>query len=264
VLRRHIVCQRDGQATRLIRNKCRGRATRRPYVRLCSPAYVTRSRPRGSIGSPPRRGPVARADRSAPNWVRIRVVTGPRLGPVQGPCMFCPRTLLCVTRALHRGVRGPSQGSRHARGGSGPYSEVRSIRTGVLHFPMGVRTHCWYPGVYHLFWPRGDPGVDHVVWSGAVYHATRGSRMGTAPSHCSKGYPCFRVPINMLYPSLCFLLLLLIGWFEGWATCDWKHELCRRRWHTAWSLWEVIVVVVEVSSPEVDANVGLLFFITES
>jgi hypothetical protein len=34
-----------------------------------------------------------------------------------------------------------------------------------------------------------------VVGSGAVYHATRGSRMGTAPSHCSKGYPCFRVPI---------------------------------------------------------------------
>jgi hypothetical protein len=34
-----------------------------------------------------------------------------------------------------------------------------------------------------------------VVGSGAVYHVTRGSRMGTAPSHCSKGYPCFRVPI---------------------------------------------------------------------
>jgi hypothetical protein len=29
----------------------------------------------------------------------------------------------------------------HARGGSGPYSEVQSIRTGVRHFPMGVRTH---------------------------------------------------------------------------------------------------------------------------
>ena len=33
-----------------------------------------------------------------------------------------------------------------------------------------------------------------MVGSGVVYHATRGSRMGTAPSHCSKGYPCFRVP----------------------------------------------------------------------
>jgi hypothetical protein len=28
-------------------------------------------------------------------------------------------------------------GSGHARGGSGPYPEVRSVRTGVRHFPMG-------------------------------------------------------------------------------------------------------------------------------
>jgi hypothetical protein len=34
-----------------------------------------------------------------------------------------------------------------------------------------------------------------MVGSGVVYHATRGSRMGTVPSHCSKGYPYFRVPI---------------------------------------------------------------------
>jgi hypothetical protein len=33
-----------------------------------------------------------------------------------------------------------------------------------------------------------------VVGSGAVYHATRDSRAGTASSYCSKGYPCFRVP----------------------------------------------------------------------
>jgi hypothetical protein len=33
-----------------------------------------------------------------------------------------------------------------------------------------------------------------VVESGAVHHATRDSRAGTAPSYCSKGYPCFRVP----------------------------------------------------------------------
>jgi hypothetical protein len=33
-----------------------------------------------------------------------------------------------------------------------------------------------------------------VVGSGVVYHATRDSRVGTVPSHCSKGYPCFRVP----------------------------------------------------------------------
>jgi hypothetical protein len=33
-----------------------------------------------------------------------------------------------------------------------------------------------------------------VVGSGAVYHATRDSRAGTASSYCSKGYPYFRVP----------------------------------------------------------------------
>jgi hypothetical protein len=33
-----------------------------------------------------------------------------------------------------------------------------------------------------------------VVGSGAVYHATRDSRVGIASSYYSKRYPCFRVP----------------------------------------------------------------------
>jgi hypothetical protein len=33
-----------------------------------------------------------------------------------------------------------------------------------------------------------------VVGSGAGYHTTRDSRVGTASSYCSKGYPSFRVP----------------------------------------------------------------------
>jgi hypothetical protein len=52
----HIACQWNGQAARLILNKCRGCAAQRPYVRLRPLAYVTCSRPRGSIGSPPGRG----------------------------------------------------------------------------------------------------------------------------------------------------------------------------------------------------------------
>jgi hypothetical protein len=32
-----------------------------------------------------------------------------------------------------------------------------------------------------------------VVRSGAAHYATRDSRVGTASSYCSKGYPCFRV-----------------------------------------------------------------------
>jgi hypothetical protein len=45
-------------------NKCRGRVAQRPYVRLCLLAYVTCSRPRGSIGSPPGRGAEAYTIRS--------------------------------------------------------------------------------------------------------------------------------------------------------------------------------------------------------
>jgi hypothetical protein len=99
-----------------------------------------------------------------------------------------------VARTLHRGVRDPSQGSGHARGGSGPYREVRSVSTGVRYFPMGVRTHCLCLGAYHLFRPRGGPGAVRAVGSGVVCHVTRNSHVDTAPSYCSKGYPCLRVP----------------------------------------------------------------------
>jgi hypothetical protein len=133
---RHIVCQ----AARLIRNKCRGRATRRPYVRLRSLAYVTRSRPRGSIGSPPRRRAVAYVDRSAPGWAWTRVGTGPQPDLEQGLGILCLRVL-----GPGCGQLGPhTEGSRtcpgdpgRARVGPGPYPEVRSICTGVRHFLMG-------------------------------------------------------------------------------------------------------------------------------
>jgi hypothetical protein len=49
---------------RLIRNKCRGCTAQRPYIRLHPLAYVTGGRPRGSIGSPPRRGVEAYTIRS--------------------------------------------------------------------------------------------------------------------------------------------------------------------------------------------------------
>jgi hypothetical protein len=53
--RRHITCQWNGQVTRFIHTKCRDRAAQRPHVRLRPLAYVTGSRPRGSIGAPPER-----------------------------------------------------------------------------------------------------------------------------------------------------------------------------------------------------------------
>jgi hypothetical protein len=56
MLKGHIACQRDSQAARLFRNKCRDSAAQRPYVRLRPLAYVTRGKLRGSIGSLPGRG----------------------------------------------------------------------------------------------------------------------------------------------------------------------------------------------------------------
>jgi hypothetical protein len=106
--RRHITCQWNGQAARLIRNKCRGRAAQRPYVRLRPVAYVTGSRPRGSNGSPPERGAEAHTVWSRhvstpdPAWPWLR----PRYSLSQNP-----GTLLWVARTPHRGVQDPSQGS---------------------------------------------------------------------------------------------------------------------------------------------------------
>jgi hypothetical protein len=120
MLRRHIACQWNGQAARLIRNKCRGRAAQRPYVRLRPLAYVTGSGPRGSIGTPPEWGAEAyttwSGHASAPdprlvlNKVRVLfvlesrdpIVSGPnptRRGPGLIPGVrFVPMEVLDLTR----------------------------------------------------------------------------------------------------------------------------------------------------------------------
>jgi hypothetical protein len=51
MLRRHITCQLDRRRASSAIN-----AAQRPYVWLRPLAYITSSRPRGSIGSPPERG----------------------------------------------------------------------------------------------------------------------------------------------------------------------------------------------------------------
>jgi hypothetical protein len=53
------------------------------------------------------------------------------------------------------------------------------MSTGVRRFLEEVRTYRRYPRVYHLFRPRGAPGVAHVERLGVVPHATRGSYAGT-------------------------------------------------------------------------------------
>jgi hypothetical protein len=83
----HIACQ----AARLIRNKRRGRAAQEPYVRLRPLAYVTGSRPRGSIGTPPEWGAEAYA-----LWSGHVSAPDPRLALVKAGYSLSrnPRTLL--------------------------------------------------------------------------------------------------------------------------------------------------------------------------
>jgi hypothetical protein len=54
-----------------------------------------------------------------------------------------------------------------------------------------------------------------VVGSGTVYHASRG--MVTAPSYCSKGYPCFRVPTVAPGPTSGEVTSLKVGPKPDWG-----------------------------------------------
>jgi hypothetical protein len=102
--RRHIACQ----AACLIRNKCRGRAAQKPYIRLRPLAYVTGSWPRGSIRSPPERGAEAYAV-----WSGHVLASDPLLTLIKAWVLFVP-----VSRDL--AVSGPDP----AQGGPGTPVEV--------------------------------------------------------------------------------------------------------------------------------------------
>jgi hypothetical protein len=87
MLRRHIACQWNGQAARLVRNKCRGRAAQRPYVRLRPLAYVTCTMPRGSIRAPPEREAEAYTV-----WSEHVSATDPRLALIKAWVFFVPKS----------------------------------------------------------------------------------------------------------------------------------------------------------------------------
>jgi hypothetical protein len=82
MMRRHIACQ----AARPICNKYRDCTAQRPYVRLRPLAYVTGSRPRGSIGSPPKRGAGAYAA-----WSGHVLVPDPRQALIKAWVSFAPQ-----------------------------------------------------------------------------------------------------------------------------------------------------------------------------
>jgi hypothetical protein len=165
--KRHITCQRNRQTARLICNKCRV------------------ARPRGLTSG---------STHWLTSWAVGHVAaSGLRLSEEQKRTWYGPDT--CRLRTPHREVQDPSRGSDlyPRRSWTLPGGPVHICRGPTLSH--GGPDSCRHLGVYHLLWPRGSPGAVRMVGSGVVRHATRDSRVDTAPSCCGKGYPCFRVPI---------------------------------------------------------------------
>jgi hypothetical protein len=181
--------------------------------------------PRGCNGSPPERGAGVYADRSRTHQTRSGHVStlDPRLGPVQGPSMFCPKTL------------GPYCGwPRPHRGGPDPILGVRLAHVEVLD--QLWRSELYIHGSSTLPWGFGFTVdiLEYITSSGQVAaldrpcrrccgprvvtrgqgeswlgptHCTftmrlRDSRVGTASLYSSKGYPSFRIPTVAPRPTL--------------------------------------------------------------
>jgi hypothetical protein len=141
MLRRHIACQ----AARLIRNKCRGHAAQKPYVRLRPLAYVTGSRPCGSIRSPPEWGAKAYAI-----WSGHVSAPDPLLTLIKAWVFFVP-----VSRDL--AVSGPDP----AQGGPGTPVEVLDLTRRSGPYVQGSGTFPWGSG------PTVDI-LEDIVFSGHV------------------------------------------------------------------------------------------------
>jgi hypothetical protein len=144
---------------RLIRNKCRGRAAQRPYVRLRPLAYITGSGPRGSIGSPPERGAEAYTV-----WSRHVSALDPRLALTKVQVFFVPESWDPTESGPDPTQRGPRpipgvwpipaevldpasrsglyiQGSDTFPWGSGPTVDALSIWSSLATWRPGSRPH---------------------------------------------------------------------------------------------------------------------------
>jgi hypothetical protein len=149
---RHITCQWNRLAACLIRNKCRGRAAQRPYVRLRPLAYVTGSRPRGSIGSPPERGAEAHTV-----WSGHMSTPDPRLALIKAWVFFVPES-------RDPAVSGPDPTQR----GPGPVPGVRFAPVGVLDLTR--RSSLYMQGSSTFPWGSGPTvyTLEDIVFSGHV------------------------------------------------------------------------------------------------
>jgi hypothetical protein len=141
MLRRHITCQWNGQAARLIRNKCGGRAAQKPYVRLRPLAYITGSRPHGSIGSPLERGAEGHTA-----WSGHMSVLDPRLALIKVRVFF-------VSESRDPNVSGSDPTQRGPR----PVPWVRFVPVEVLD--LSRRYGSYMQGSSTFPWGSG-PNVD--------------------------------------------------------------------------------------------------------
>jgi hypothetical protein len=175
--RRHITCQWNGHAAHLIHNKCRDRATQRPYVRLRPLAYVTGSRPRGSIEAPPGRGAEAYVV-----WSGHVSASDPRLALIKAWVFF-------VLESWDSAMSGPDPTQR----GPGPVPGARFVPEEVLNLARRSGPYIQGSGTF----PWGSrPTVDtledvvfpgHVVapepstWWGRMLFTTRLEIAARAP-----------------------------------------------------------------------------------
>jgi hypothetical protein len=145
----------NGQAPRLVRNKCRDRAAQRPYVRLRLLAYVTCTMPRGSIGAPPEWGVEAYVV-----WSGHVSAPDPRLALTKAWVFFVPESRDPAMSGLDPTHRGPEPvlGVRFAP------VEVLDLTRGSGLYIRGSGTFPWGP----------DPLL--IPWSISSSLATRWSR----------------------------------------------------------------------------------------
>jgi hypothetical protein len=167
--RRHITCQWNRQAVRLIRNKCSDNAAQRPYVRLRPLAYVTGSRPRGSIGSLLERGAKAYTV-----WSGHVSAPDPLLALIKAWVFFVPES-------QDLAVSGPDPTQR----GPGPVPVVWFTPVGVLDlarrfglyiqgsgtFPWGSRPTI--DALEHIVFSVYVASPDPSTWWGRALFATR-------------------------------------------------------------------------------------------
>jgi hypothetical protein len=200
MLKWHIACQWSGQVAWLIRNKCRGHAAQRPYVRLRPLAYVTGSGPRGSIGSPPKRGAEVYTA-----WSRHVSAWDPRLVLIKVRVFFVPES-------RDPAVSGPDPTQR----GPGPLPGVRFVPVEVLDLALrsgpymqGSDTFPWGSGptVYtlgdfvfsgHVVAPEQSMWWSRVLFASRLEIVARAPRLHTVV----RGTPvlgCQQKFINIIY-----------------------------------------------------------------